>query len=113
MIVTNILGTDYAVRFTDTNDPALKRNDGICCVYAKEIVLRKKDDLFSGGESRDVRDARFDEVLLHEIIHAYARETGNSFDDDEELVEYLAFMIPKMVRSYDDCMKQFKEMGEL
>ena len=39
----NVLGTDYLFDEDDLNNENLAENDGVCELYEKEIVVRKRE----------------------------------------------------------------------
>lgn len=108
MIKTKVLGTDYEVELVDLND--LPNNDGLCKTYEKKILVRKPECFFGGSESDDVCRTRFREVLCHELIHSYCAESAVFYDDNENLVDWIAMMLPKIVKSDDEVIGQLKEI---
>lgn len=112
MIKTRILDTDYEVELADLNNPMMADHDGLCFQYQHKIVLRKPELLFM-NESDEVKQTRFREVLLHELVHSFCRQCGVFYDDNENLVDWIALMIPKIVRAYDDILRQLKEQEEI
>ena len=108
MATTNVLGTEYKVVLDDLNNPWLLEKDGYCQVYDKMIVIRRPDLLVMDG-SDFAKQVRFQETLIHELIHAFSRESSTFYDNDENLVEWIAEMLPKIVKSYDEILAQFKE----
>lgn len=108
MIKVNVLGTEYTIKHqTENENPKLKRANGICELYTKEIVLNN----FEIDENTCDNIKVFkDKVLRHEVIHAFLNESGldNNCDyaRNEELVDWIAIQFPKMYRA-------FKELGVL
>ena len=98
----NILGTDYAIRVEDYDaDRKLESNVAYVELYAKEIVLKRMDE-----DCHTVK--RFEhfkrDVLLHEIVHAFFHESGMSeWCEDEALVDWVALMLPKLVKAAQDA----------
>lgn len=80
-LVHSVLGTDYDVLVGERADIDLSEEHlGICKVYAKEILV-----------ATDVQDCnekelqvRTQEVVAHEIFHAYLNEAGMELDEDVE-----------------------------
>jgi hypothetical protein len=95
----NILGTEYKI-IGAKDTPKLKEADGYVERYAKEIVfdkglLERQDRMTS--ERLDIYHKK---VMRHEIIHAFFYESGNNHHcEDEELVDCLAILIPKIVKA--------------
>lgn len=102
----NVLGTEYEVKKDDLNNPALAENDGVCFIYKKQIILRKKEFLDGDEEEREKRN---DHVMMHELIHAFAEESGVQYGNNEELVDWMARMIPLISSAYE---KIKSETGE-
>ena len=92
MTKVNILGTEYTYMEDDLNNPDLALNDGICFIGDKEIVVRRKE--FMNGATEKSREYRYRHVIRHELIHAFAEESGVSYGDNEKLVDWIAHMIP-------------------
>lgn len=88
----NILGQKYNVIIGDLNEQELSDCDGICKQFDKEIVIR--DQLYMAGDTDEGRKYRYAHVIRHELIHALAQECGVSYDNDENLVDWIAHIIP-------------------
>ena len=101
----SILGTKYEINYqTEEENPKLETANGICEVYSKQIVIREiKPDKMS----YDNIDEYKNKVLRHEIIHAYFAESGlrtnSDYAENEELVDWIAIQIPKIVQSMKDA----------
>ena len=109
MVSTNILGTEYQVKFDDLRNPLLLDKAGLCKCYLHEIIVRNPEIILEGDVTDEERFVAVKEVLLHELVHAYSRETGTHYDDDENLVEWIAWLIPKLVASYEDVRIKLSE----
>ena len=109
MVSTNILGTEYQIEYDDLHNPLMLDKSGLCNVYLRKIIIRKPEVIFEEDATDDERFERVKEVLLHELVHAYSRETGTHYDDDENLVEWIAWLIPKIVASYEDVRIKLNE----
>ena len=88
----NILGTDYEYMEDDLNNPELAQNDGICRIYDKEIIVRKRD--YMSGMTEESKEKRKKHVIRHELVHAAAEESGVQYGENEELVNWIAHIIP-------------------
>lgn len=106
MKTINILGTDYTFKEDDLNNPDLDINDGYCKVFDKEICVRATE--FMSGDSEKSRQNRTDHVVRHELVHAVAQECGVSYGDNEDLVDWIAHIIPIVNKAFDEI----KELGE-
>lgn len=97
---TNILGTEYDIRH-DLKD---NETDGITCLYAKEIKIRPLEDMLNEEECTEKEKIlRREQVIRHELLHAYFFEAGMSkWAYDEKLVDFLAIQFPKMVKSFTE-----------
>lgn len=104
----NILGTEYEFSVDDLNNFDLRNADGITFMWDKRIVLRQNK--FMAGETEDTRQVRFEEVVLHELIHAFGHESGSSYDADEALTDYFARMIPKIMTAFYEVMGQLRPL---
>lgn len=64
--------------------------------------------------------AHENKVFLHEVVHAFLFESGlsgNSWAANEEIVDWMAHQIPKIVQSLeeaglDGCLKRVKGYGK-
>lgn len=106
----NILGTEYTLNqeVLSSENENMNANYGFCDHSIKEINI----GLFVSEESDDLKNIKQFEskVTRHEIIHAFIEESGLAECCDwainEEMVDYFAKQIPKMV-------KLFKEINVL
>lgn len=91
----NILGTDYEFS-EDLDDNSC---DGMTDVYAKTMKIKPKDKFFEDDSSDSkANDARRNEVVIHEICHAFFFESGLAdYCYDETLVGWLGKQIPKII----------------
>ena len=58
-------------------------------------------------DSIDTKKIRFNEVLRHEIIHAFFIESGlEDYNSNEQLVNWIAIQFPKMIKAFEevDCI---------
>ena len=102
-MTVNILGRDYAIEHrTDQEDEKLKHCSGYCDYSAAKIVVEKPTE-------RDVMRMTDQEmltrkVLRHELIHAFAAESGLTDDSDwamnEEMTDWIAWQFPKMLEAF-------------
>ncbi len=106
MKTVNILGTPYTFKVDDLNNEELAQNDGLCRIYDKEIIVRATE--YMAGLTDKSRQDRTDHVVRHELVHAVAQECGVSYGDNEELVDWIAHIIPIVNRAFDEI----KELGE-
>ncbi len=102
----NILGTDYTFKVDDLNNPDLGTNDGYCKVFDKEICVRATE--FMAGDSQKAKENRTDHVIRHELVHAVAQECGAPYVDNEDLVDWIAHIIPIVNKAFNEI----KELGE-
>ena len=103
----NILGTEYQILTqSEYENPKLRECNGLCEQYSKKIILNdfqtQKDDVMCVENP----DEFMKKVLRHEIFHAFFGESGlrscSEFAENEELVDWLAIMSPKIFRIFQE-----------
>lgn len=102
----NILGTEYEIKYlSDSEYQKLKicEANGLAELYSKELIINSEMDDGSGKTY-----ANFDEfknnVIRHEIIHAFFHESGLSdYCEDEDLVCWMALQFPKIMKVFQDA----------
>lgn len=95
-MVVDILGTEYTVT---RNTSAIEDMgaDGICQPYDKKIIYRELKDFLDKEDSVTAKTVRREEVIRHEVIHAFFAESGlSSYGNDEVLVDWIAKQLPKI-----------------
>lgn len=102
----NVLGTEYDII---TDDSLLSRGcDGECRSYSKEIRIRKVDDMLCSDDSTELKEKRYNEVMRHELVHAFFSESGlDDYSANEQLVTWIASQFPKMVKAFEEvgCLR--------
>lgn len=106
MKTINILGTLYTFKVDDLNNEELAMNDGLCRIFDKEIVVRATQ--YMPGHTEQSRQNRTDHVVRHELVHAVAQECGVPYGDNEDLVDWIAHIIPIVNKAFDEI----KELGD-
>lgn len=98
----NILGTEYIISCeTESENPALAGNSGLCEPYSKRIIL-DTDSSLNGVMLVENFDGYCHRVLRHEAFHALFFEAGwQKYYLDEDLIEALAVLYPKMKEIMD------------
>lgn len=87
----SILGVTYTVKFLKDKDFPKAGYDGLCNSVSKTILIRLKKDKTLQNE-----------VLRHEIIHAFFHESGlTNYENDEVLVEWVAMQFLKIKEVID------------
>lgn len=89
----DVLGQEYSL-FFESDDEDFADCDGYCYQFDKKI--RVKDKNLQAGETDKGRENRLQQVLRHELVHAFCEESGVDYDQDEQLVDWIARMIPKI-----------------
>lgn len=94
----NVLGTEYEVLMgNETLDKKLKDKAGYMDWSAKRICLNE-DNLKKGKDSLENVHLFANDVLRHEIVHAFIEESGlRDPYQDETIVEWIAKMAPKIL----------------
>lgn len=108
----NILGTEYTIKFkNEEEDPMLNYNcDGYCDPTTKKIVIKElKRDATSVDDLKGYQN----QVIRHEMVHAFFHESGLSkYEEDEILVEFLAIQLPKLLKLSKEIISINAERGE-
>lgn len=107
----DILGQPYDIYETsEEGNPKMEDANAYVELYSKKIILN--DDLMKNEDGRKVErlDLFKQKVIRHELIHAFLHEAGMSkYVYDEDLVDWLAFQIPKI---YEASTQAFREIRE-
>ena len=102
-MIANILGTEYKVNIKDRNEDAkLNTRDGYTDFSVKKIVVL---DVEAEKDENSVEDIStyLKKVMRHETIHALFYESGmDDWATDEQLVDYLAIQIPKIIKIWEE-----------
>ena len=93
-----VLGETYKAGYKDFGEQEL---DGYCDESVKEIWVRR--DERPGSPSFKDYAAIQRKIMRHEIVHAFFLESGlgHTYGNDEALVDWIAVMVPKMVRAFE------------
>jgi hypothetical protein len=93
----DILGTKYkfnVVKDEDFPRSAEGSDGGLTKYYDKEIIIN--------GSTKYESIEDYKRIIRHEIIHAFFFESGLSeYTNNEQLVDFLAYQIPKMVKIFE------------
>lgn len=97
----NILGTEYTI---ETDTEITKENaDGLCYPYSNKIRIKPQDEMLDDNNTKEEKERCFKEILSHECIHAYFRESGlYNYMKDEVLVDWIATQFPKMAKTFQE-----------
>lgn len=122
-IKVNVLGTDYDVLMgTLSTDEHYKSCDGYCDWYAKRIHVRKhvredanRDPMTYDDESMQLHELK---NLRHELVHAFLYESGLGYDSNsagswatnEEMVDWFAIQMPKIMEAYESVYLRLKKI---
>lgn len=100
-MVTNILGTVYVIR--ENNELIESKQDGTHNAYNKVIEIRSIENMLEKEASDLAKKKRYDEVVRHEVIHAFFSESGLSeYWEDETLVDWMAVQFPKIAKVFKE-----------
>ena len=111
----NVLSTVYRIKYV----PSLDGRGGETDFYTKEIRISEQEDIPAEYKTDNLKEMQR-HVLRHELIHAFLFESGlsgNSWAANEEIVDWMAHQIPKIVQSLeeaglDGCLKRVKGYGK-
>lgn len=100
----NVLGQDYTILYQDEKqNPKLDDSNGIIELYSKEIVIRESEEDDNHKMCVKNLEEFKQKVLRHEIIHAFAYESGlassSRWAENEEMIDWMAIQLPKMVKA--------------
>lgn len=95
-----ILGQTYSVAYKSRQeDKKLETMDGYTDCFAKKIVICNLNDESKDVECTENINGYIEQVFRHEVIHAFAQESGvaplNELNE-EQLIEWFAIMMPKI-----------------
>lgn len=97
----NILGTEYTIE--DDESLAKTQADGLHEEYAKRISMRKAEDMLTDNDNEQLKKLRYDEVVRHEIMHAFFIESGlEDYCANEQLINWLAIQSPKIFKVFQE-----------
>ena len=104
----SILGQEYEVN-TACDELNKTAKDGLCYEYDKRIEVRPSEFMLNDADSKELKEKRYEEVVRHELVHAFFSESGlDNYSMDETLVNWLAMQIPKINKAVDEVMKAHK-----
>ena len=97
----NILGAEYTI---EEKEEIIKQGaDGFCYPYSNKILIRPPEYMLDDDNTKEEKERCYKEVLSHECIHAYFRESGlYNYGKDEVLVDWIAVQMPKMVKTFQE-----------
>ena len=102
-MIANILGTEYQVNIKERKeDTKLDTSDGYTDVTAKKIIVVNVE---TEKDENSVEDVLYfqKKIIRHETLHALFHESGlEDWYADENLVDYLALQIPKIIKVWKD-----------
>ncbi len=103
----NILGTEYTISLChDSDDPRMNESDGFCDDTTHEIFVEN----FEGEDGKPNTKANLEiqrkKNLRHEILHAFAFESGlaenSPWAQNEELIDWIAIQGPKIFKAWQE-----------
>lgn len=103
--ITNILGAEYTVKHLERRqDQKLQNLDGYIDNTTKDIVVAKIEEDWDSVGNIEVYE---NQVLRHEIIHAFLDESGLRSNSDwarnEEMVDFFAIQFHKIAKAFKEC----------
>ena len=105
----NILGTFYRIEITTPDkDVRMADKDGLTDPSTKRILINDFSKVRASDDPADRLDNLSwfrNQVLRHEIIHAFLTESGvvDAFWHTEDMVNWLAYMEPRLHAAFVDA----------
>ena len=112
----NVLGTKYTIKMVKISECDLLRNInwcGSCYEMIKEILIGDpSEEEYFGKLSKEEKTETINQILRHEITHAFFNESGlsasaNTFEGswakNEELIDWIAIQFPKMQKAFEEA----------
>lgn len=101
----NVLGEKYEVIESNSAEDNILAtdSDGYCDHTTKEIII---DTFKPSDNSLGDLPAYRKQVIRHELVHAFLFESGlgaNSWGSNEEIVDWIAAMFPKMLKAFGEA----------
>lgn len=112
-MTVSVLGTDYEIIFRKAEEDPKFDGDtsGYCDPSIHKIVVLKCDE--NDETAMEDQESVMRQVLRHELVHAFAFESGLSFDCEwalnEEMTDWIAIQFPKMVKCFMECGALLKD----
>ena len=102
-ISVDVLGTKYSIEQScEAKDINLKEYDGYCDHSVKSIVINTFNSC--PGSMQNLEEYK-KQVIRHELVHAFLFESGldgNSWANNEEIVDWIACQFPKLMKAFTD-----------
>lgn len=104
----NILGTEYTItQCHDSDDSRMVDSEGFCDDTTHEIFVETYEGEDGEPNAKAKLDVQRKKVLRHEIIHAFAFESGlaenSPWAQNEEMVDWIALQGPKIYRAWQEA----------
>lgn len=101
----NVLGTDYTFLVGSREEIKIDADcQGLAKPYSKEILIC---DEFEGIYTVDTRRRALEEVIVHELAHAFLYESGLvEQSNNEALVEWISIMVRKITNATDTALNR-------
>lgn len=98
----NVLGRNYEIHIrTKDEDAKLEQCDGYCDYSAGEIVIGRPQEDVMNMLNLEFLEKK---IIRHELIHAFAAESGLTDDSEwamnEEMTDWIAWQFPKMLEAF-------------
>lgn len=104
---TNIMGTDYEIKFGSKKFLGMKEEDiGECKIFSKEILVCTEAQDCNAEELK----VRTMEIIAHEVFHAYANEAGLDLEPDVE-ERVATFFMKNYVKMNDTIEELYQKWG--
>lgn len=97
----SVYGVPYKIRYSGVKGDFANDTTAYCDIQSKDIVI-------SFDPERPYTAEMFKRILVHELVHAAAWETGVDFDKNETLTEWIS----KFALDFEKLLNQVNEMAE-
>jgi len=106
--MVSVLGSVYAItRSHSPGDNRLDDKDGFCDETTHEIVVESYEGEDGKPDSKAQLDVQRKKILRHEIVHAFAFESGlaenSPWAQNEEMVDWIAIQGPKIYKVWQEA----------
>jgi hypothetical protein len=113
----NILGTEYTIETVKVSECDYLRDNNLCgtCKYRerKILIADTSEEGYFVKTTEEAQRAYTNEIIRHEIIHAFLYESGlgenshiygnRGWATNEEMIDWFALQYPKMHKAFEEA----------